>query len=127
MCEKCDEHKRQEEIFGCKKCSSGKGIRELNHLVDDTVAEIKRIDEETKKQHQEAIKDYDNQLAECLQDMAKFATKMLIMFEDYMKKGDMETCVNILQAINNYAILTRTTASIASTSIEMLINRVRNS
>lgn len=102
-------------------------IKELNHLVDNPDIEMKRLTEAAIKQHKEMINGYDKQLEECLQDLARFSTKMLLMFEDYLKKGDVESCVKLLQSMNNYALMTGTTARIVSRTNEMLIDKLRNS
>jgi len=133
MCEKCEEREHQEKALkSCSLCATGikpvsQEIVNVNREVEDPVAEAKRIDEEMRQQHKEAIKGYDNQLGECLLDVAKWSTKMLIMYDDYLKKGDTKGCVKILQSINNYLLLSRTAISTAYTTSEMLINKVRGS
>ena len=128
MCEKCEEKDRQDAIAkSCQKCSSGvkPELVELNQIVKDQEVESKRIDEEMKKQHLEIINGYDRQMEECLRDIAKFSTKMLIMFEDYQKKGKVEDMVKLLQSMTNYAILTQTTSTVVIQSANMMIEKVR--
>jgi hypothetical protein len=132
MCERCVEREKHKQILGSQECASGtcpikpeEEVQNVNREVTDPVAESKRIDEVMKKQHQEVIKGYDNQLGECLRDMAKFTTKMLIMYEDYMKKGKTEEMVKLLQSMANYGIMTQTTATVLIQSANMMIEKVR--
>jgi len=134
MCERCEDKDRQNTIIkSCQECSSGAcqtkktepEIINLNREVIDPEAESKRMDEEMKKQHIEIINGYDRQLEECLRDIAKFSTKMLIMFEDYMKKGKTEEMVKLIQSIANYGIMTQTTSTVVITSANMMIEKVR--
>jgi hypothetical protein len=133
MCERCEDDEKKDQIIkSCSKCSSGihkpkeKEILNVNREVIDPEAESKRIDEEMKKQHIEIINGYDRQLEECLRDLAKFSTKMLIMFEDYKRKGKTEEMVKLLQSMANYGIMTQTTASVVIQSANMMIEKVRS-
>jgi len=134
MCEKCEDNEKQNEIkkaLSCSKCSSGIDIKKpeivnVNREVVDQKAESEKIDEEMKKRHVELINGYDKQLEDCLTDIAQFSTKMLIMFEDYKKKGDTEGMVKLLQSMANYAIMTQTTATVVIQSANMLIGKVRS-
>jgi hypothetical protein len=134
MCERCEEKEKQDQIIkaqSCSACSSGAcqtkepEVLNVNREVIDPETESKRIDEEIKKHHIEIINGYDRQLEECLRDIAKFSTKMLIMFEDYMKKGKTEEMVKLLQSIANYGIMTQTTSTVVITSANMMIEKVR--
>jgi hypothetical protein len=131
-CEKCEDKEHSEEViknqkkFGCSKCSGPIGISDGNRIVVDQNAELERIDIKMKKQHQELINGYDKQLEGALRDIATFSTKMLLMFEDYEKKGDLGMN-KVLESIRNYCIMSQTTSTVAIRTIEMLIERIRGS
>lgn len=133
MCEKCEEREHNEKIVESqKKCENGHHcpvdpkIVNVNREVEDPIAESKKIDEVREQRHFELINGYDKQLGDCLTDIAKFSTKMLIMFEDYKKKGNTDSMVKLLQSIYNYALVTRTTTSVVIQSAEMLVGKVSN-
>lgn len=124
MCERCDERKRLENLSNLSNKSDGK-IVELNRVVENFDDECKRIDAEIKQKHKEAIDGYDKQIEDCLRDLATFTTKMLIMFEDYRKKGDAAGMTTILKSISNYAIMTQTDVAVLVSSISTLISRMQ--
>jgi phage host-nuclease inhibitor protein Gam len=127
MCEHCEDKEKQENILkSCAKCSTSiksTEIENINREVTDTEAESKRIDEEMKKRHIELINGYDKQLEDCLRDIATFSTKMLIMFEDYKKKGKVDEIVKLLQSMANYAMTTQTTATVVVLTANMLVGK----
>jgi hypothetical protein len=144
LCEKCEQREHEEKILksqeklGCSKCSSNSCSLEMkptkaenpNSEVTDQheIDEInKRIDAEISQRHKEAIDGYDKQLQDCMTDLAKFSTKMLIMFEDYKKKGDLTSMVTLLEAIRNHAYLSQTTSSVLIVTSNMLIGKMQGS
>jgi len=100
-------------------------MKELNHEVTDPKAEMARIEAEIQKQHQEAINGYDKQVEDCLKDLATFATKMLMMFEDYKKKGDTAGMAKLLESIRNYAMMSETDSAVLVTTVNMLLGKLQ--
>lgn len=129
MCEKCDEQEQTKKI-SCALCGTIKPtdiIEELNHEVEDPEGRIIRMEAEVAKQHKEAIAGYDKQINDCLGNLANFSTKMLIMFEDYKKKGDKQGMIRLLESIRNYAVISQTDSSVLLNTCNMLINKMQGS
>jgi hypothetical protein len=130
MCESCEEAEKRKEIeksqqdmkIGCQKCKSTK-IADSNRECTDPKVELERIRTEIKKQHKELIAGYDKQLADCLMNSSRFITKILIMYEDYMKKGGIDECVKILETIKIYLAFMESSVATAHTTVEMLIDK----
>ncbi len=130
MCEKCEDRDRMKKI-SCALCSTGTikptdEIENVNREVTDPKAVMEKIDEEMKRQHKEAINGYDKQVEDCLRDLANFSTKMLIMFEDYKKKGDVTGMRNLLESMRNYGMLSQTTSSVLVTTLSMLVEKLQS-
>jgi hypothetical protein len=130
MCEKCDEQERIKKI-SCALCSTGTfkptDIEELNHEVEEPNLKLAKIEAEMEKQHKEAIAGYDKQINDCLGNLANFSTKMLIMFEDYKKKGDQKGMIRLLESIRNYAVISQTDSSVLVNTCSMLITKMQGS
>jgi hypothetical protein len=136
MCERCEEEEKQEQILksqkslGCSKCS-GCAIKpkiiNLNEETENAKEILEELGKDVEKRHKELIAGYDKQLVDCLIEISKFQTKMLPMYDEYMKKGDIEECAKILQQIARYLILTMSSAATAQTTIEMILQKTRGS
>lgn len=130
MCEKCEDRDRMKET-SCALCSTSSKLGEpekmenVNREVKNYDAETKRIDEELRKRHKEMINGYDDQLEKELKDLANFSTKMLIMFEDYRKKGDMAGMIDVLKSIRNYSMLAQTSAAVVTTTVNSLLGKMQ--
>lgn len=115
----------------CNLCSNGikpeakTEIVEMNQEVKDPVAALIEINKTIEKQHQEAINGYDKQVEDCLRDIATFSTKMILMFEDYKKKGNIVELVKILNSIKNYTMLTGTNAMVLKATIDSLLGKLQ--
>jgi hypothetical protein len=113
----------------CNLCSNGAQpkteIVEMNREIEDPVATLVKIEKTIVEQHKEVINGYDKQVEEGLRDIATFSTKMIIMFEDYKKKGTAIELVKILNSIKNYAILTETNAMVLKTTIDSLLGKLQ--
>lgn len=142
MCEKCEQREQEEKIIASqekekrKDCSCADGhhcaveqpeqpkIKSFNS--EATLEDVKNIDDQIKKQHEEIIQGYDKQLGDCIRDICNHATKMMIMYQDYLKHGNTEGCVRLLQSMIDYGYMTQMASTVIIQSGNMMIGKVRN-
>lgn len=132
MCEKCEEQERLKKM-NCQICSTSLIPSEIKIEKVNRIAEVNRvatredekiIEEQLKKQHRDLIDGYDKQFGDALTELATFSTKMLIMYNDYLKKGESDEMSKLLRAINNYALMSGVNSALITTTISILIEKI---
>jgi hypothetical protein len=140
LCERCEEEAKRDEIIQSQTKSASKHssgtcslkkkkkepeVQNINRESVDPVKEMLEIENKIKKQHQEAVNGYDNQIQNAITDIATFSAKMILMFEDYKQKGDTAQMVKILHSMKNYAMLTGTESLVLKSTIDSLVGKMQ--
>lgn len=132
MCERCEDRERQAKIAcacsGENKDSKETIVENVNRTItskEEQEIESKRIDTEMERLYNERIDGFEKQLRDSIRDLANFSTKMLIMLEDYMKRGDTKEMKKLLQSIGSYSTMSQVTSSVVTTTINMLIEKLQ--